>query len=798
MPITQKEEALVFAAKNGNVKCFEELYKLYYDKIYALAVTVMKNRSDAEDILQTTFIKAWQNLNKLENNSAFNTWLQRITLNQCNSLLRKNKSLYSTDDEGENGELLQIESDLMLPEEYTEREDLSIRLKAIIYELSVVQRETILLYYYNNLSVEEIAHTMDCSEGTVKSRLFLARKAIRTEIEEQEKKTGEKFYGIAGATLIPFASLFIRQIKSTSISGAEAANVLNRVSHTLFNTPLNPTNAARLSDNTINTTKNVNGQPIQQPVNSPLSSTGVSSGASVNAASTAIKSTFPLWAKIVSIIAGIGLIAGGGFAAWNMLKPDRKDYNSKEPTNVVETTIGLYQEPSTEKPKIIYDIDPSELPNSLSEFLQVFDFGYSSSSMDREFDCEEIDNIPDYFTERIVGNPTMINLNSYPGGEVKKSFESHSDPLGRYPDGWGYIAVPKNKTLWIMQNVFNISQTDAVDMLNSKKNSNPDFYEYEDNGTTYYCNKIGGLGGPGFTVTFKTVRYDGEKYYFVYDCSDAVKFEGTRTVTYYAEMALKETDGLEYWSLYRHTENIPTLPEPTDKKEGDTSKNNGSNSNSDSATSKNNDDFSISDSEIEAEIDRIRTYYYSPSADDMQKVIEKGQRDWNYSRDYRYHNDKLVFAFVFDGTEEHRLYFKDDHMIRYIDENKITYDYPKTSKYSSWEEKVLNEAYSILKNTDDEQSNSAWLGTWTASSGESLEIKSVTKTGMSLIYNKYSEQGNMMNVNYEMEFDDDAKTIASEIGSPNDHGGWEYTFVLTNDYITVKSRYPDQIFYKAN
>ena len=43
-----------------------------------------------------------------------------------------------------------------------------------------------------------------------------------------------------------------------------------------------------------------------------------------------------------------------------------------------------------------------------------------------------------------------------------------------------------------------------------------------------------------------------------------------------------------------------------------------------------------------------------------------------------------------------------------------------------------------------------------------------------------------------------AKTIASEIGSPNDHGGWEYTFVLTNDYITVKSRYPDQIFYKAN
>ena len=103
--------------------------------------------------------------------------------------------------------------------------------------------------------------------------------------------------------------------------------------------------------------------------------------------------------------------------------------------------------------------------------------------------------------------------------------------------------------------------------------------------------------------------------------------------------------------------------------------------------------FSITQSEIDSEIEKIRTYYYSPSSGDTKKVIEKGQNNWNYSRDYRYHNGKLVFAFVFNGTEEHRLYFKDDHMIRYIDENHITYDYPNTSKYSSWEKKVLAEAY---------------------------------------------------------------------------------------------------------
>lgn len=367
MPMNKTEEALVFAAKNGNTKCFEELYKLYYEKIYALALTVTKNTSDAEDVLQITFVKAWQNIDKLDNPSAFNTWLQRITINQCSSMLRGSKQNYSIDDEGENGELLQIESDLMLPEQYAERADLSVRLKAIIDELSVVQRETILLYYFNDMSIEEIAQTMDCSEGTVKSRLFLARKAIKTEITEQEKKTGEKFYGIAGVALIPFAGMFIKQIKSASLSGSEAANVLNRISNTLFNTPLNPANVARLSDRAANAVQNANAQPIQQIAESPVSSANTSPGVTANAASAAAKTGFPLWAKIVAIVAGIGLIAGGGVVAWNLLKPGKTSLDNKEPTSVVEGTDESQQattyESTTEKPKIIYDIDPSGLPD---------------------------------------------------------------------------------------------------------------------------------------------------------------------------------------------------------------------------------------------------------------------------------------------------------------------------------------------------------------------------------------------------------------------------------------------------
>ena len=208
--------------------------------------------------------------------------------------------------------------------------------------------------------------------------------------------------------------------------------------------------------------------------------------------------------------------------------------------------------------------------------------------------------------------------------------------------------------------------------------------------------------------------------------------------------------------------------------------------------------FTITQQEIEDEVERIRTYYYTPSKDDVQKTVDKGENGWAYARDYRFHNGKLVFAFVYDGTEEHRLYFKDDHMIRYIDENHKTYDFPDTVSFSSWEERVLDEAYRVYQNTPDYNSaKNTWLGTWRSSSSDSrLEITDISDAGLTLVFHKTSEAGNPMDVDYQLEFDNPEKTVASEIGGAEDHGGWEYTFVLGEGVITVRSRYPDELFYK--
>ncbi|MBR2716527.1 MAG: hypothetical protein IKD79_02170, partial [Oscillospiraceae bacterium] len=77
--------------------------------------------------------------------------------------------------------------------------------------------------------------------------------------------------------------------------------------------------------------------------------------------------------------------------------------------------------------------------------------------------------------------------------------------------------------------------------------------------------------------------------------------------------------------------------------------------------------FSITPEELERELEIIRSAFYDPTGDDERITLVKGTDGWDYSRDYTFHNGRLVFAFIFDGTEEHRLYFKDDHMIRYID-----------------------------------------------------------------------------------------------------------------------------------
>ena len=219
--------SLVWQAKNGNAQALNALLDANKGKIYAAAYALLKNREDAEDAMQQALIAVWQNIGKLAAPEAFETWLYRVTYTRSLNILksRKNNEMVIENDIGDMPQAALLESELMLPHEYAERNDLRERLFLIIDSLSPVQRETVVLYYFHDKSVGEISEIMDCSAGTVKSRLYLARNTIRTEIEEQERKSGQKLFGFAVGA-VPLGRFVAENTAKTMLSPQAGARIL--------------------------------------------------------------------------------------------------------------------------------------------------------------------------------------------------------------------------------------------------------------------------------------------------------------------------------------------------------------------------------------------------------------------------------------------------------------------------------------------------------------------------------------------------------------------------------------------
>ncbi len=326
--LKRRTEILVIAAQGGDSESFAKLYELYHQKVFALAKTTVKSDADAEDVLQMTFIKAWDHLDRLKDTSAFSTWIQRITLNQCYSLLRKQHATIPIDNNDEDSEPIQIESDLMLPEVYAEQNDLKKRLGKIIDELSDVQKQTITLYYFDGLPVENIAWIMDCSVNTVKSRLFLARKSIKTEIEEQERKSGQPFYGIVGLATIPFGQFFVAHVKASSLSQTAASALLKAI-------------AGKISQSASAAAKAGSSAAAKGAAKAgakTAAAAGTKAAAGAGAKTAAAVSASVSKKVIAGIVAGtlaVGTVAGGTVATIKIVQNNRERKAAESATTVV-------------------------------------------------------------------------------------------------------------------------------------------------------------------------------------------------------------------------------------------------------------------------------------------------------------------------------------------------------------------------------------------------------------------------------------------------------------------------------
>ncbi|RKD33168.1 RNA polymerase sigma factor [Thermohalobacter berrensis] len=183
------EDRLIAESIKGNIDAFEKLIEKYEKTAYNIALKMLKNHEDAMDISQEALIKVYKSISKFNRKSAFSTWLYRIVVNTCIDFLnKKKKKVFSIDNPitTETGEIKrEIEDNTYTPEVIIDRKET----KEIIYDsidkLDTIYKTVIILRDIQGFSYKEIAQILDCSIGTVKSRISRGRKILKKIIVKE-------------------------------------------------------------------------------------------------------------------------------------------------------------------------------------------------------------------------------------------------------------------------------------------------------------------------------------------------------------------------------------------------------------------------------------------------------------------------------------------------------------------------------------------------------------------------------------------------------------------------------------
>ena len=190
---------LVTAAQNGDHKAVDTLFNAYYNDVYYFALKTVKDEETACEVTQDTFVSILKNFKDLKEPAAFVTWMKQIAYNHCARFFQKKKDVLVEEDEEGNTvfDALPEERTEFVPDEALDQEDFRKTIMGMLDELSPEQRSATMLYYYSEMSVKQIAQIQGVSEGTVKSRLNYARKAIKKSVEDYEKKNDVKLHSVA-------------------------------------------------------------------------------------------------------------------------------------------------------------------------------------------------------------------------------------------------------------------------------------------------------------------------------------------------------------------------------------------------------------------------------------------------------------------------------------------------------------------------------------------------------------------------------------------------------------------------
>ena len=186
-----EDSALVKAAQQGDMGAFEELVARHRDKIYARAFSMLRNEEEAVDLSQEAWVKGWQRLAQFQGESSFGTWMTRVVINLCLDQLRRQKRQRTESieamDEDSGGVERQMPVITVNPTAGLERTELRDRIDKALAKLSYEHRTVMVLHEFEEMEYKEIAKAMDCSIGTVMSRLFYARRKMAVLLSDLNK-----------------------------------------------------------------------------------------------------------------------------------------------------------------------------------------------------------------------------------------------------------------------------------------------------------------------------------------------------------------------------------------------------------------------------------------------------------------------------------------------------------------------------------------------------------------------------------------------------------------------------------
>ncbi len=208
----ERINGLIVQLRNGDKSAFDEFYKLTSPKAYFIALKITRNEHDAEDVLQESYIKALEKLDEIDVSQNAMNWFFKIVSNKSKDLIKSNTPVvFESEDENFFEDIPEDKAEFC-PEENLNQEELRLEVMAAIDELTDEKRACIMMMYFGEMSVKEIAESIEVPESTVKNRLYTARKDLKTRFE----KNGNVLYGAALGGVIIWA------LQKTSVTASAA------------------------------------------------------------------------------------------------------------------------------------------------------------------------------------------------------------------------------------------------------------------------------------------------------------------------------------------------------------------------------------------------------------------------------------------------------------------------------------------------------------------------------------------------------------------------------------------------